>query len=216
MENKQAKVLKIWRKVMNKRKILSVIKFDLQRFTESGTDGGAEGNPDPAGTNPEGQDPDGDNGGDDSGDNKPELKYSDEDLDRIVNQKFAKWQKQKEAEIEEAQKTAKMTAAEKEKHEMEKLKEENEKLKVSQKRTELEKIAAKTLSENKIDANQDILDFVVGADEEETNANIKKLSGIIEAAVKQSETARATGKTPKNTGDNKIMSEFDKKLAKYN
>ena len=121
MENKQAKVLKIWRKVMNKRKILSVIKFDLQRFTESGTDGGAEGNPDPAGTNPEGQDPDGDNGGDDSGDNKPELKYSDEDLDRIVNQKFAKWQKQKEAELEEAQKTAKMTAAEKEKHEMEKL-----------------------------------------------------------------------------------------------
>lgn len=201
---------------MIKRKILGMIKFDLQRFAEGGADGGAEGNADPAGNNPEGQDPDGDNGSDGTDDTKPEPKYSDEDLDRIVNQKFAKWQKQKEAELEEAQKMAKMTAAEKEKHEMEKLKEENEKLKASQKRTELEKKAAKTLSDNKIEANQDILDFVVGADEEETEENIKKLSAIIETAVKKSETARATGKTPKNTGDNKIMSEFEKRLAKYN
>ena len=194
---------------MIKRKILGMVRLDLQRFTDGNEDNCSEDN------KPEDNQND-DNKNDDSEDNKPELKYSDEDLDRIVNQKFAKWQKQKEVEIEEAQKTAKMTAAEKEKHELEKLKEENEKLKASQKRTELEKMAAKTLSENKIEANQDILDFVVGADEEETEENIKKLSGIIEAAVKKSETARATGKTPKNTGDNKIMSEFEKRLAKYN
>lgn len=42
-----------------------------------------------------------------------EKKYSDEDLDRIISEKFAKWQKKKEEEISEAEKLANMNEAEK-------------------------------------------------------------------------------------------------------
>ena len=73
--------------------------FDLQMFAE-GAEGEAE--------TPETQT-----------DNKPgentqaEAKYTDADLDRIINQKFAAWQKQQEKKVSEAERLSKMTAEEK-------------------------------------------------------------------------------------------------------
>ena len=39
---------------------------------------------------------------------EPEPKYTDEDVDRIISEKFAKWQKKQEAKLTEAQKLANM------------------------------------------------------------------------------------------------------------
>jgi len=55
-----------------------------------------------------------------------EKKYSDADVDRIVGEKYAKFEKQKQKEVDEAKKLAKMNKDEKQKFEMDKLKSESQ------------------------------------------------------------------------------------------
>ena len=48
-------------------------------------------------------------------DDKPEsqLKYTDADVDKLINQKFAEWQKKQEKQTSEAERLGRMTAEEK-------------------------------------------------------------------------------------------------------
>ena len=50
-------------------------------------------------------------------DPKPEPKYTDEDLDRIISDRLARWQKEQDKKISEAEKLAKMDAQEKAEYE---------------------------------------------------------------------------------------------------
>lgn len=150
----------------------------------------------------------------------PEKKYSDDDLDKIINAKFARWKEDQDKKIknaqEEAAKLAKMNAEQKQQYEMEKLRKENEDLKKANLHAELGRSASGLLKERNIEATQDILDFVVGEDAETTNKNIDKFVKVIEEQVKRAEIARATGTTPKNiTNNGNTLSEIDKRLAKY-
>lgn len=124
----------------------------------------------------------------------------------------------------EAEKLAKMNAEQKRQYELEKAQNRTKELEdqVAQLQKEalkagLSKEASRILQEeHNIVATQDMLDFVVGDDAEQTNKLIKKLVGIIEADRKAVETARATGRTPKNyTNNGNTMSEIDKRIAKY-
>lgn len=137
---------------------------------------------------------------------KDEKKYSDAEVDEIVNKKFAKWQAQQEKVVEEvkaeAAKLAKMNADQKKEYEMEKLREENEKLKTEAMRAELGKAATALLKEQDIDATPDILEFVVGEDADSTKARIEKFVEIVQSQVKAAEMKRATGTTPKDYGSN--------------
>ena len=149
-----------------------------------------------------------------------EKKYSDKDLDDIVNKRFARWKKDQEKAIneakEEAAKLAKMNAEQKQQYELEKLQKENAELKQATLRIELGKTATNLLREHDIDATEDMLDFVVGADADTTKANIDKFVKVVEAQVKKAELARATGSTPRTYNNNgNQMSEFDKRIAKY-
>ena len=102
------------------------------------------------------------------------------------------------------------------KYEMDKLKKENERLQAESVRNQLSRNAAGVLAEKGIEATQEVLDFVVGADEADTNARIGTLVKIVESQLKKAEIARATGTTPKTmTNQGSQMSEFDKRLAKY-
>ena len=83
-------------------------------------------------------------------------------------------------------------------------------------RNQLSRNAAGVLTEKGIEATQDVLDFVVGIDETDTNARIDTLVKVVESQLKKAEIARATGTTPKTmTNSGSQMSEFDKRLAKY-
>lgn len=179
-------------------------KFDLQLFADdpapdTGSDEGAEALED-----------------------KPEKleqgkkRYTDEDVDDIINRKFAEWQKKQQKAVDEAKKLAEMNADQKHQYEMEKLQKENAELKRSALRMELGKTATGLLKEHNVDATQDILDFVVGEDAEETKERIDRFVSIVQAQLKRAEVERATGRTPKtvhNTGN--AMSEIDKRIAKY-
>ena len=56
---------------------------------------------------------DGQEGGKEAEEGAEEKKYSDSDLDRIINQRFARWQKAQEKKVSEAERLANMTAEEK-------------------------------------------------------------------------------------------------------
>lgn len=182
----------------------------LQLFAEETVDHTAEPDAVKDSVNPE-------NTSDDSGEEK---KYTDKDVDAIVNKRFAKWKTEQEQAVksakEEAEKLAKMNAEQKQNYEIEKLQEENEKLKQEAAKVELSRSATGILAEKGIEATQDVLDFVVGNDADDTNAKIDKLVKIVEYQLKKAEIARATGTTPKTmTNSGSQLSEFEKRLAKY-
>lgn len=182
----------------------------LQLFAEETVDRTAEPDAVKDSVNPE-------NTSDDSGEEK---KYTDKDVDAIVNKRFAKWKTEQEQAVksakEEAEKLAKMNAEQKQNYEIEKLQKENEKLKQEAAKVELSRSATGILAEKGIEATQDVLDFVVGNDADDTNAKIDKLVKIVESQLKKAEIARATGTTPKTmTNSGSQLSEFEKRLAKY-
>lgn len=182
----------------------------LQLFAEETVDHTAEPDAVKDSVNPE-------NTSDDSGEEK---KYTDNDVDAIVNKRFAKWKTEQEQAVkrakEEAEKLAKMNAEQKQNYEIEKLQKENEKLKQEAAKVELSRSATGILAEKGIEATQDVLDFVVGNDADDTNAKIDKLVKIVESQLKKAEIARATGTTPKTmTNSGSRLSEFEKRLAKY-
>ena len=190
-------------------------RFDLQIFAED--EGGDEG-----GNN----DPDEGKGGEDGDEGKPgpkegeEKKYTDADVNKLLNAKYAKMAEKFKKELQEAKdeaaKLAKMNADQKKEYEIEKLKKENEELKGQATRYELGKTATSILKENNIEATQDILDFVVGEDAETTKEQITKFVGIITAQIKAAETERATGRTPKNySGEGHEMSDLERRIKKY-
>lgn len=182
----------------------------LQLFAEETVDHTAEHDAVKDSVNPE-------NTSNDSGEEK---KYTDKDVDAIVNKRFAKWKTEQEQAVksakEEAEKLAKMNAEQKQNYEIEKLQKENEKLKQEAAKVELSRNATGILAEKGIEATQDVLDFVVGNDADDTNARIDKLVKIVESQLKKAEISRATGTTPKTmTNSGSQLSEFEKRLAKY-
>lgn len=145
-----------------------------------------------------------------------EKKYSDKDVNEILNKKYAKWKADEEKKVSEAEKLANMSAEEKKAQELKTLQDKISKLEAEQTRTELGKQASVLLKENDIDATQDILDFVVGSDAESTKENITKFKAIIDSQIKLHEASRATGSTPKQYGGGEEMSAIERKIAKYN
>jgi len=138
-----------------------------------------------------------------NGDNEPtepEKKYTDAELDEIINKKFAKWKAKEEEAVkaarEEAEKLAKMNAEQKQQYKLEQLEEENAQLKAAATRLELSKEATSLLKEQKVDATAEMLELVVTDSAETTKANIEKLVNIINASKAQVEKDHATGKPP--------------------
>lgn len=197
------------------------MRFNLQRFADGGDTGeqSKEG-ADSGSTNQAGE-------GGDSQQKGDEKKYSDEDVNRILGAKFAKWQKEqekKQAEADEAKKLANMSAEEKaaaekqkEAEKVAKLEKELTNLKEKAARAELSKEAAKIMkADHEIIATQDMLDFVVGQDAETTKANISKLVSIIQDDRKAQDALRAKGITPKVfSNDGAQMTALEKAIARH-
>lgn len=169
--------------------------FDLQLFNDTdpvpapaGGDGGNEPKP---------------TGGDDGKktDPKPalksEAKYTDDDLDRIIGQRFARWEKEKQKAVDEAAKLANMDAQKRAEYERDELKKELDALKKKDTLAEMSKTARKMLSSEGITVSEDLLAMMVNTDAEETKAAVdgftKAFKEAVEAAVKE----RLKGETPR-------------------
>lgn len=156
--------------------------FDLQMFAEDG-DGGEvetqENNP----TEP--------------GAPKAEPKYTDDDVNKILDKKFAEWQKKQEKKVSEAERLSKMTAEEKAN---ERIKQLEERLAAADREkavAAMSRQARAILAEKNINVNDELLANLVADDAEATKANCENFISLFAAAVEKAVKERVKGDTPK-------------------
>lgn len=125
-----------------------------------------------------------------------EKKYSDADLDKIINQKFAKWQKDQEKAVSEAKKLASMTEQEKAEHERDEIKKELEALKKANNMAEMGKQARKMLNEDGINIPDDLVNLIIAEDAETTKDTVQQFSKLFKAAVQDAVKEALKGKAP--------------------
>ena len=130
-------------------------------------------------------------------DDKPNLKYSDDDVNRIVKQKLAKAAKEKDDAVEQAKKLAKMNEEDKKQYEFEQLQNELAELKKKDAFYGLSKEASKMLSEHNINADDDLLTFVVRDDAEATKQAVDSFVTMFNQQVQEGVKQALTGKSPK-------------------
>ena len=158
--------------------------FDLQMFAEDGDGGNAPETPEKQSNEP-GNDP------------KPAAKYTDEDVDRILNKKFAEWQKNQEKKVSEAERLSKMTAEEKAN---ERIKQLEERLAAADREkavAAMSKQARAILAEKNINVNDELLANLVADDADATKANCENFISLFTAAVEKAVKEKVKGDTPK-------------------
>lgn len=172
---------------------LNLIMLDA----DDGT-GGAGGS---AGTGQEEQKPEGD---EQKEQNAEEKKYTDADVDKILEAKFAKWEKKKEKEISEAKKLENMNAEERAEHSEKKAQEALEKLA----RYEMAGTARGILAEQNVTISDNLLGVLIDTDAEQTKANIENFVDLFNKAVTAEVEKRLKGHTPPaGTGQAKMSKE---------
>ena len=172
--------------------------FNLQLFADDGGEGGSGGTDDPENKS-----------GDDE---KEDKKYTDEDVNNIINRKFAEWekrQKEKSAKAAEAERLKNMTEEEKRKHEMEELQKKiagYEKEKAIGAKT---KVARGILNDSKIVVNDELLGNLVAEDAETTKANVESFVKNFNDAVQKAVAEALRGKTPRLKDGSKELTKED-------
>lgn len=166
-------------------------RWNLQKFAEGGDDGEGDANGGDGGNS--GDDPAGDDG----------KKYSDEDVDKILNKKFAEWEKKQAKKISEAKKLANMTAEER----LKALQMELESMKKDKTRSELASAARGILSESDIQVPDNLIANLIGEDAETTKENVAAFSKVFKAAVQEGVKEALKGKTPPSGGSSTLTKE---------
>ena len=101
-----------------------------------------------------------------------EKKYTDKDVDDIINKKYAKWQEQKEKEISEAEKLANMDANQRIEYERDQLKKELDELKAQNNKSSMAGTARKMLSKEGVNIEDDLIYNLITDDAETTKNNV--------------------------------------------
>lgn len=159
-------------------------------------DGGNDGNDEGAkGGNP-GADDKGGNNGKAEPDSNGTKKYSDAEVDEIINKKFAKWQKEQEKKISEAEKLAGMNAQEKAEHERDTLQKELDELKRANSIAEMEKTARTMLHDDGVNVPDEVVSSLIADDADNTKAKVEAFSKAFKEAVQKAVKDALKGKAP--------------------
>ena len=169
----------------------------LQLFAEGSE--GSDGDSGKEGT--DGNDPETKEQEDDEEDDpEEEKKYSDKDVNKIIDRKFAEWAKKKQKEEDEAKKLSKMNAQEKADYKRKQLEEEIEQLKNEKALSNMRDEARKMLSEKNINITDELLAFMVSTDAGETKKAVDSFADLFNAAVNEAVKGKARQTTPKESG----------------
>lgn len=156
--------------------------------------------------------------GDDSkdsskGDDKkgePEKKYTDEDVNRIVQERL----KREREKADEAKKLENMTAQERAEHERDALKKELDELKKADALNKMAQEARKMLSNEKINVSDGLVNMMVTSEAKTTKENVDNFIKMFKAAVQDAVKDSLRGKAPATGGSSTLTrAELDKKLA---
>lgn len=145
--------------------------------------------------------------------------YDDKEVDRIVAKHKAEWEKKHAKDLEAAKEEARKY--ERDEKAADEVAQRDARIQELEREIALDALRKSVAAEVEampegIHATQEFLDLTVANDAETSDANVKKLVGLILADRKAQEEKRATGRTPKSFGGNgSTMSEIEKRLAKY-
>lgn len=134
--------------------------------------------------------------------------YTDDDVDKLINRKFAEWQAKKDQEINEAQKLAEMNEQQKSDYKLQKLQKELDEYKNRETLSEMAKTARAILSEQNINIPDELVSVLVTTDADTTSANAKAFAKAFQTAVSQAVEQKITHKEPK-TGKLKTITKDD-------
>ena len=136
--------------------------------------------------------------------------YTQEELEEIVKARVAREKKAAEKAVEEAAKLAKMNEEEKREFEYQKLQEELAELKRKDAYYGLSREASKMLAEHDIQANDDLLKFVVDDSAEETQSKVNAFVELFNAKVEEGVKKALSGRAPRaNVNANQAVTKED-------
>lgn len=173
--------------------------FDLQMFADEG-DGGEVETQETTDTK-------------EPGAPKAEPKYTDEDVNKILDKKFAEWQKKQEKKVSEAERLSKMSAEEKAN---ERIKQLEERLAAADREkavAAMTKQARAILADKNINVNDDLLANLIAEDAETTKANCENFISLFAAAVEKAVKEKVKGDTPKTGTSSGMTKEQIMKVA---
>ena len=150
--------------------------FDLQLFTEE-----------PAPADPKPDDP------------KPDdvPKYTDKDVNDLINKKFAEWEKRREKQVSEAERLGQMSAEEKANARMKALEDKLHEYEVNAARSEMTKQARALLQDKGIHAGDELIANLIAEDAETTKKSVESFVTLFNAAVETAVKAALKTETPK-------------------
>lgn len=191
---------------MEVRTIQDKIRFSLTLF---GTDDGdnPEKNPDVESKETEGKEPK------ESETKEEEKKYSDKEVDEIISEKFAKWQRAQDERIKEEKRLSKLSADERAKEESKKKDDEIARLKAEIDRNNLEKDTIDRLNEEGLPL--EFKSFLMGENAEKTNETIKAFKDIYQKNIQEEVEKRFKGKTPPGSSTGEKLDVWGKLSEKY-
>ena len=151
-----------------------------------------------------------------------DAKYTDAQVDEIINKKFAKWKADQEkavadavAKVEEAHKLSQMNEKEKADHERKQMEDELARYKAMETHNAMMTEARNMLKADNLTISDDILNVLVTDNAETTKAAVQAFSAAFQTAVNEAVKSQLAGSEPKRvataTGMTKeqIMAEKD-------
>lgn len=180
--------------------------FSLQLFAEDGGEGDS-------GEGIDGAEPDGSGGDDSSEDETGEKKYSDADLDAIIEKKFAKWQKQQAKKVSEAEKLASRNAEKKSEDRIKDLETKVSEYEQERTHTQMMTQARAILHEEHINISDTLLGSLITDDADSTADNIKEFVSVFRSEVSKAVKEQLKGSAPKTGGTSKITKEEIMKVS---
>lgn len=146
-------------------------------------------------------------------DPKSVPKYTDEDLDRIFDRKFAQMMKKHQRELDEAKRLTEMNAQERAEHENKKLQEQVQELLRKEAISEMSKSARAMLNEKNINIGDDLLSILVSEDADKTKKSVDNFISLFEMAVNKAVKDALKGEPPKTGGASGLTKEQIMKVA---
>lgn len=136
-------------------------------------------------------------------DKSSEKKYSDEDLNAILDKRFARWKADQEKEKAEAKRLADMNAQERAEAERDKVQKELDELKAKNAIAEMTNEARKMCAEHDINVGEDLLSVLVNKDADKTKKAVDSFVKMFEQEVEKAVKERLKGNGPKRGSSNK-------------
>lgn len=145
-----------------------------------------------------------------------EKKYTDSEVNKMIDEKYKKLKEKAERELaeerkkleeeqKESAKLAKMNQKEKDDYEKQKLQEENERLKAEINKSEMKSVARDILAESNINISDNLINTLITAEAESTQANVNEFKEVFMEAVEEEVNKRMKGSTPKTAGGYKTL-----------